>query len=147
MQIGGLENTWLVDSGCSRHMTRSSKWFSNLNPVQCKEYITFGDNSKGDQEIGESIFVEDDAEDADWGDPEPTPLAAPLASSTTTSADGPDPSSSTTWGLFEQPPQPTPAVPEEAPTAVEGEATSSREAPRHIQRCHPPQTMIGEIDQ
>ncbi|XP_021305524.1 uncharacterized protein LOC110431140 [Sorghum bicolor] len=46
-EIGGLENTWLVDSSCSRHMTGSSKWFSNLNPVQCKEYITFGDNSKG----------------------------------------------------------------------------------------------------
>jgi len=77
----------------------------------------------GDQEIGESIFVEDDAEDADLGDLEPTPLAAPLASSTTTSADGPDPSSSITWGPFEQPPQPTPAVPEEAPATLEGEAT------------------------
>ena len=40
-----------------------------------------------------------------------------------------------------------PAAPEEAPAAVEGEATSSREAPRHIQRRHPPQTMIGNIDQ
>jgi hypothetical protein len=28
-------------------MTRSSKWFSSLDPVQCKEYITFRDNSKG----------------------------------------------------------------------------------------------------
>jgi hypothetical protein len=28
-------------------MIRSSKWFSRLDPVQCKEYITFGDNSKG----------------------------------------------------------------------------------------------------
>ncbi|XP_021320538.1 uncharacterized protein LOC110436975 [Sorghum bicolor] len=46
-EIGGLENTSLVDSGCSRHMTGSSKWFSSLDPVQCKEYITFGDNSKG----------------------------------------------------------------------------------------------------
>ena len=43
-----------------------------------------------------------------------------LASSSTTSADGPDPSSSTTWGPIEQPPQPTPVVPEEAPAAVEG---------------------------
>jgi hypothetical protein len=47
MQDGGLENMWLIDSGCSRHMTKSSKWFSSLDPVQCKEYITFGDNSKG----------------------------------------------------------------------------------------------------
>ena len=32
----------------------------------------------GDQEIGESIFVEEEQEDADWGDPESTPPAAPL---------------------------------------------------------------------
>jgi hypothetical protein len=47
MQDGGLENTWLIDFGYSRHMIGSSKWFSSLNPVQCKEYITFGNNSKG----------------------------------------------------------------------------------------------------
>jgi len=47
MQDGGLENTWLIDSGCSCHMTRNSKWFSSLDPVSCKEYIRFGDNSKG----------------------------------------------------------------------------------------------------
>ena len=86
----------------------------------------------GDQEIGESIFVEEEQEDADWGDPEPTPPAAPLEPAMSTSALGPDPSYSTTWGLFEQPPQPTLAAPEEAPAAVEGEATSSREAPQHI---------------
>jgi hypothetical protein len=28
-------------------MTGSSKWFSSLDPMQCKEYITFGDNIKG----------------------------------------------------------------------------------------------------
>ena len=38
---------WLIDSGYSRHMIGSSKWFSSIDPVQCKEYITFGDNSKG----------------------------------------------------------------------------------------------------
>ena len=42
-----LENTWLIDFGCSRHMTRNSKWFSSLDPMSCKEYITFGDNSNG----------------------------------------------------------------------------------------------------
>jgi hypothetical protein len=47
MKDGGLKNIWFIDSGCSRHMTRSSKWFSSLDPVQCKEYITFRDNSKG----------------------------------------------------------------------------------------------------
>jgi hypothetical protein len=47
MQDEGLENICLIDSGCSRHMTGSSKWFSSLDPVQCKEYITFRDNNKG----------------------------------------------------------------------------------------------------
>ena len=46
MQVGGLENTWLIDSGYSRHMIESSKWFSSLDPMKCKEYITFRDNSK-----------------------------------------------------------------------------------------------------
>jgi hypothetical protein len=103
--------------------------------------------SAGDQKIGGSIFVEENEEDADWGDAELTSSAAPVKSVTTTSAYGADPSSSTTWGPHEPPSQPTPAAPEEAPAAVEGEATSSREAPRHIQRRHPPQTMIGDIDQ
>jgi hypothetical protein len=62
-------------------------------------------------------------------------------------AHGPDPSSFTTWGLHESPPQSTPATPEEAPAAVEGEATSSREAPQHIQHRYLPQTMIVDIDQ
>jgi hypothetical protein len=52
--------------------------------------------SAGDQEIGESIFVEENEEDDDWGDAEPTSSAAPIESTTTISAHGPDPSSSTT---------------------------------------------------
>eukprot|EP00267_Zea_mays_P043388 XP_020395469.1 uncharacterized protein LOC103629069 [Zea mays] len=44
---GGLENTWFMDSGCSRHTTGSSKWFSSLDLVISKEYITFGDKSSG----------------------------------------------------------------------------------------------------
>jgi hypothetical protein len=42
-----LENTWLIDFGFTRYVIGSSKWFSSLDPVQYKEYITFGDNSKG----------------------------------------------------------------------------------------------------
>jgi hypothetical protein len=36
-----------MDSSCSRHMTRDAKWFSNLTPMQNKEYVTFRDNKKG----------------------------------------------------------------------------------------------------
>jgi hypothetical protein len=44
---GGLENKWLMDSDCSRHMTGDKKWFYNLTPLSQKEYVTFGDDKKG----------------------------------------------------------------------------------------------------
>jgi hypothetical protein len=44
---GGLENTWLLDSSCSRHMTENKKWFSSLTPMSHKEYVTVGDDKKG----------------------------------------------------------------------------------------------------
>jgi hypothetical protein len=46
-EVGGMEGFWLIDSGCSRHMTKDRRWFSSLTPVMTKEYITFGDNGKG----------------------------------------------------------------------------------------------------
>ncbi|WVZ70034.1 hypothetical protein U9M48_018738 [Paspalum notatum var. saurae] len=42
-----MEDVWIMDSGCSRHMTGLRKWFSSLNLVSTKEYITFGDNGQG----------------------------------------------------------------------------------------------------
>jgi hypothetical protein len=44
---GGLEDTWLMDSNCSRYMTGNKKWFSSLTPLSHKEYVTFGDDKKG----------------------------------------------------------------------------------------------------
>jgi hypothetical protein len=44
---GGLQSKWLMDSSCSRHMTRNKKWFSNLTPLSYKEYVTFGDDKMG----------------------------------------------------------------------------------------------------
>jgi hypothetical protein len=46
-QVGDLMNIWLIDSGCSRHMTGDKGWFSCLVPVVTKRYITFGDNGCG----------------------------------------------------------------------------------------------------
>jgi hypothetical protein len=43
----GLENTWLMDSSCSRHITGDKKWFSSPTPLSHKEYVTFGDDKKG----------------------------------------------------------------------------------------------------
>jgi hypothetical protein len=56
---------WLIDSSCSHHMIGSSKWFSSLDPVQCKEYIIFRDNSKGKVlshgtiQVNESFILKD----------------------------------------------------------------------------------------
>jgi hypothetical protein len=44
---GALEDTWLMGSGCSRHMTGNKKWFFSLTPLSHKEDATFGDNKKG----------------------------------------------------------------------------------------------------
>jgi hypothetical protein len=72
---------------------------------------------------------------ADSDDPEPTPPAAPIESASTTLANGLDPSSSITWGPLELVLADTRGV----EATVEGEATSSRIALRHVQRDHPPQ--------
>jgi hypothetical protein len=45
--VGDLKNIWLIDSGCSRHMTGDKGWFSSLVPVMTKRYITFRDNGRG----------------------------------------------------------------------------------------------------
>jgi hypothetical protein len=46
-KVGDLKNIWLIDSGCSRHITGDKGWFSSLVPVVAKKYITFGDNGPG----------------------------------------------------------------------------------------------------
>jgi hypothetical protein len=47
LQVGGMEGFCLINSSCSRHMSRDRRWFSSLTPMMTKEYITFGDNGKG----------------------------------------------------------------------------------------------------
>jgi hypothetical protein len=46
-QAGDLKNIWLIDSGCSRHMTGDKGWFLSLVSVVTRRYITFGDNGHG----------------------------------------------------------------------------------------------------
>jgi hypothetical protein len=50
-------------------------------------------------------------------------------------------STSTSWGSLEL----KGAEPRGVEPAVEGEATSSSNAPCHVQCDHPPQYMIGEL--
>ncbi|WVZ58133.1 hypothetical protein U9M48_008437 [Paspalum notatum var. saurae] len=53
-----MEDVWIMDFGCSRHMTGHRKWFSSRNPVSTKEYITFGDNGQGKLSLREVAFVQ-----------------------------------------------------------------------------------------
>ncbi|WVZ83051.1 hypothetical protein U9M48_030235 [Paspalum notatum var. saurae] len=41
-----MEDVWIMDSGFSKHMIGHRRWFSSLNPVSTKEYITFGDSGQ-----------------------------------------------------------------------------------------------------
>jgi hypothetical protein len=56
---GGLENKWLMASGCSRHMTGDKKWFSSLIPLSHKEYVTFRDD-KNCKVIGTDVIKVND---------------------------------------------------------------------------------------
>jgi hypothetical protein len=56
---GGLDNKWLMDSSCSRHMNRNKKWFSSLTPLSHKECVTFRDDKKG-KVLGTDIIKEND---------------------------------------------------------------------------------------
>jgi hypothetical protein len=55
----GLKDMWLMDSGCSRHMTGNKKCFSSLIPLSYKEYVTFGDDKKG-KVLGTSVIKVND---------------------------------------------------------------------------------------
>jgi hypothetical protein len=78
--------------------------------------------------MSETIILEEEHDDAYWCDPEPTPLAALIEPALKTSDDRLNITSSTTWDLGE--PEPIACGGDQA--TAEGEATSSRTAPRHI---------------
>ena len=42
-----MANKWLIDSGCSRHMTGDTKWFASLSKASGDEKITFGNDAQG----------------------------------------------------------------------------------------------------
>jgi hypothetical protein len=95
----------------------------------------------GPDQMRQTIFVEEEHAATVWVALNTTPPTAPVKPTSTTTANGHDPTPSTTWG----PLKPAPAETGRVEAAIEGEATSLREAPQHIQRHHPPQQMIGEL--
>jgi hypothetical protein len=46
-RVGDLKNIWLIDFGCSRHMTGDKGWFSSVVPVVTKRYITLETMGEG----------------------------------------------------------------------------------------------------
>jgi transposase InsO family protein len=98
----------------------------------------------GDNEIGQSIFEDevDGLDDDDDATEDPAVLeATPIQTPSSTIDDGPS-------ELFTSTADPA-AIPtvDHEPATIEGEATSVRTAPRHIQRRHPPQQMIGNLNE
>jgi hypothetical protein len=73
---------------------------------------------------GQTIFVEEEHAAANWSDPELTPPTAQVEPASTSSADRPDSTTSSTWGSLEPAPIETGGV----EVAVDWEATSSRTA-------------------
>jgi hypothetical protein len=70
----------------------------------------------GPDQIGETNFVEEEHDDADWGDSEPFPPAALVEPPSTTTPDGPDITSSLTLRRI----KPQPVVPGDGQANVEG---------------------------
>jgi hypothetical protein len=96
--------------------------------------VTFGETSPspspvfepvGLDHMSETIFVEEEHDATDWGDPRPSPLTAPVEPASTTSAVAPNITSSMSLSPVE--PKPTEIGGGQAD--VEGETTSSREDP------------------
>nr|CAE04585.2 OSJNBb0006N15.2 [Oryza sativa Japonica Group] len=57
--VARKENVWIVDSGCSRHMTGDKNWFSSLKKASKTESIIFGDASTVPlslQKTGSKVF-------------------------------------------------------------------------------------------
>ena len=92
-------------------------------------------------QMSETIFVQEKHDDDDCGDLVLTPLVTPVEPTSTILDNGPNMSTSTSWGSLEL----KGAEPRGVEPAVEGEATSSSNAPCHVQCDHPPQYMIGEL--
>ena len=59
------ENIWLVDSGCSHHMTGDKNWFSSLTRASRAESVTYGDAStstvvaKGTVKVTDNFMFKD----------------------------------------------------------------------------------------
>ena len=103
----------------------------------------------GDREMQESIFVDEDLQDlTDDGDVPLHPAASSptdIVPASTTGVEGPHAATSSSADIDPASPSASATAPA-APATGEGEFQSRREAPRYIQKDHPPEHMIGNLE-
>ena len=51
---------WVIDSGCTQHMTGDPRMFTSLDEVDGQERITFEDNSKGKVKGLDKVAISND---------------------------------------------------------------------------------------
>jgi hypothetical protein len=89
---------------------------------------------KGDDELGEEIFQEEEHEHGDDEDGGVVPVVEHVPTTSTTIEDGPSPT-------------PTTTNPDQGEAAVEGEVASMREPLRQVQVDHPASRIIGNMNE
>ncbi|WVZ89494.1 hypothetical protein U9M48_035890 [Paspalum notatum var. saurae] len=72
----GMEDVWIMDSGCSRHMTGHRKWFSSLNPIKQGLEGTF---------VHQAKYTRDILKKFNMGDSKP--MTTPMSTNTVLDAD------------------------------------------------------------
>ncbi|WVZ64037.1 hypothetical protein U9M48_013616 [Paspalum notatum var. saurae] len=72
----GMEDMWIMDSGCSRHMTGHRKWFSSLNPIKQGLEGTFVHQAKYTRDILKKFNMSDSK-----------PMTTPISTNTALDAD------------------------------------------------------------
>jgi hypothetical protein len=66
--------------------------------ISCASHVF---EHEDDGQMGQTIFVEEEQDDTDWGDHEPSPLATLVEHASITLANKPNITSSMTWGPLE----------------------------------------------
>ncbi|WVZ89413.1 hypothetical protein U9M48_035825 [Paspalum notatum var. saurae] len=78
----GIEDVWIMDSGCSRHMTGHRKWFSSLNPFSLGLQIKQGLEGTF---VHQAKYTRDILKKFNMGDSKP--MTTPMCTNTVLDAD------------------------------------------------------------
>ncbi|WVZ63462.1 hypothetical protein U9M48_013093 [Paspalum notatum var. saurae] len=78
----GMEDVWIMDSGCSRHMTGHRKWFSSLNPFFLGLQIKQGFEGTF---VHQAKYTRDILKKFNMGDSKP--MTTPMSTNTALDAD------------------------------------------------------------